>query len=177
MADTLFVKVNRFEALLQNNGLFKNKVEFTYIENNSEVRCIIDVRPGAVELLVQLKKSANCMIYSCESDTFTEAALEAIANSEAENNIFDEDLSDSIYSAFSYFNIWSVDQCSYKNGKFLKSLGVLSTFVEYSINDIWIVDDKPELVDFPSHAVSVAPYNGDPEDRELFRVMHQIFIN
>ena len=44
-----------------------------------------------------------------------------------------------------------------------------------NINDIWLIDDKPELVDFPSRVICVEPYTGDPRDVELLRLIHQIF--
>jgi len=177
MEGTLFTKVGGLSAVISNKKLYKNSVKFAYLENNCEITCTIDIRPGAAELLLQLDMLATHMVYSCESDEFIEAALDAIAKAEVEKNAIDEDFSDSVYCAFSDLDIWSVDQCIYQDGKFLKSLGVLSDFVDHSINDVWIIDDKPEQVDFPSHAIAVSSFNGDPEDRELFRLMHQIFIN
>lgn len=43
------------------------------------------------------------------------------------------------------------------------------------MSSIWIIDDKPELVDFSSHVIPVSTFTSDPEDFELYRVMHQIY--
>ncbi len=173
---TLFKKVFRHEIITSSEISYLNTITFSYVENSNELSCTILLRPGVTELLTKLSQSVDYMIYSSETDSFIQAAMDAIAQSEAEQNADNEDLCELIFDAMSNVHFWSIDQCIYKEGLFFKSLGSLAEFAEKSINDIWIIDDKPDQIDFSSHALSVSTFNGDLQDKELVRIIHQIFI-
>jgi hypothetical protein len=103
---------------------------------------------------------------------FIEAVLKAI-NLKLLNDQSDRNNAEYIGIQDSYF--WSKDQCIKKDDVYLKSLGAVNEYSLSNINDIWLIDDKPHLVDFPSHVIPVTTFKGDPEDSELLRVMYQIF--
>jgi hypothetical protein len=59
----------------------------------------------------------------------------------------------------------------------MKSLSEVSYHFDSLIQDIWLIDNKPELLDFPNHGVFIPEFTGDPEDRELLKLTEKLFIN
>jgi len=130
------------------------------------------LRPKLGELLVELNQHAIVVVYSSMRKEFVEAALAAI-NLTLLNEHNDQNNAEFIGIQDSYF--WSKDQCIKKDDDYLKSLGAVNEYSLSNINDIWLIDDQPHLVDFPSHVIPVSTFKGDPEDSEFLRVIHQIF--
>jgi len=171
---TLFYSIKSSDTPNLSNTCLKNAIEFIYDEAGIEEKHFVLARPGTTELLMELKKYTSLMIYSSESDEFIDAAMLALSIAQG-----DPDIDDCDYQADAYMNlyVWSKKQCIPTTEGFKKSLGLLSRLSDDGINDHWIIDHRPDLVDFPSHVISVSEFTGDPTDRELYRVCDQLFIN
>lgn len=169
---TLFWKLSMPEAASISEVWLKSSVK---VESDEGSHIVIP-RPGAAELLVELERHACPMIYSAQNEEFIEKAL--LQLSIAQGN--PDTCSDAEYEkseAFYDHYVWSRDQCIAGPEGFRKSLGTLSEFSDNSINDIWLIDHSLERVDFPNHVIGVTEFKGDPQDRELFKVIDQIFVN
>jgi hypothetical protein len=171
---TLFYRIKSTEHLTLSDDYFKTAVEVVYEENGTVKRDFIIERPGATQLLVELDNYASPMIYSSETDEFIEAALLALSTSKINQ---DTDECSSHADVYMELYIWSREQCIPTSNGFLKSLGILSHVSDDGINDHWFIDSRPDLVDFSSHVVAVSDFTGDLNDRELYRIIDQIFIN
>jgi hypothetical protein len=170
---TLFHKATPSEA---------EKLEDPWLHEAVSINCdgrshVVIPRPGALDLLLELDKYACPMIYSSQKEGFIEAALLQLAISLTDTNRFDDESDYERSDAYMDHCVWSQDQCIAGIDGYQKSLGTLSEFTDNGINDIWLIDHKPELVDFPSHVISVSEFFGDPFDRDLFRVADQIFMD
>lgn len=150
----------------------KDAISIKYENRKSIYMYQVVLRPKLNEFLIELNQHATVIAYSSMHKDFIEAALKAI-NQTLLSEQSNQNNAEFIGIQDSYF--WSVDQCIKKNDVYLKSLGAVNEYSLSNINDIWLIDDKPELVDFPSHVIPVSTFKGDPEDLELFRIMHQIF--
>ncbi|WP_415900839.1 NIF family HAD-type phosphatase [Neptuniibacter sp. QD48_11] len=169
---TLFWKLGLSDATALPEDWLKNAVS---VESNEGCHIVIP-RPGAAELLVELERHACPMIYSAQNEEFIEKALLQLSIAQGDpDTCTDEEYEKS--EAFYDHYVWSRDQCIAGPEGFRKSLGTLSEFSDNSINDIWLIDHSPERVDFPNHVIGVAEFTGDPQDRELFKVIDQIFVN
>ncbi|UTW02820.1 hypothetical protein KDX31_15950 [Amphritea atlantica] len=135
-------------------------------------------RPGSIELLVQLHRYANPVIYSSVTEEFIESLLLTLSIAQGDPDA--EDYSDKraegagvcmdLYS-------WSRKQCIQTQKGYKKSLGHFCEHNDLGINNVWMITAKPELVDITNRTVAVPPYYGDPDDRALFKLMDDIFIN
>ncbi len=150
----------------------KDSVHIKYKNKKGLYNYEIILRPKLGELLIELNQHAIVVVYSSMHKEFIEAALKAI-NLKLLNAQNHQNNAEFIGIQDSYF--WSKDQCIKKDDVFLKSLGAVNEYSLSNINDIWLIDDQPELVDFPSHVIEVSTFKGDPEDSELLRLMYQIF--
>ncbi|MEM5529724.1 NIF family HAD-type phosphatase [Gammaproteobacteria bacterium AS21] len=151
-------------------------IDVNYVQNDILEHKVLIERPGAAELLVELNKYCEIMIYSYLPEAFIEEALLRLSIAQGDPDFCTDD---ELEKGEAYYGryIWSRDQCVKDGENYLKSLGILSDFSDDNINDIWLIDNKSELVDFPSHVVSVSDFLGDPEDKDLYRIMEEIFIN
>lgn len=154
----------------------KNSVEIEYPVGDNLESCTLLQRPGAADLMLELAKYANPMIYSSLPEEFIEEALLKLSIAQGDP----DDCTDLEYAkatAYDGHYVWSRDQCIDAPDGYRKTLGTLAEFSDHEINDIWLIDHRPDFVDFPSHVVKVAYFTGDPADRDLFRVIEQIFID
>jgi len=151
-------------------------IDVKYTQNDLLEHKVLIERPGAAELLVELNKYCEIMIYSYLPEAFIKEALLRLSIAQGHpDSCTDEELEkgEAYYGRY----IWSRDQCVKDGENYLKSLGILSDHSDDNINDIWLIDNNSELVDFPSHVVSVSNFLGDPEDNDLYRIIDEIFIN
>lgn len=169
---TLFWKLNPSDATALPKDWLQNAVS---VESNEGCHIVIP-RPGAAELLVELERHACPMIYSAQNEEFIEKALLQLSIAQGDPDTCTDEEYEKSETFYDHY-IWSRDQCIAEPEGFRKSLGTLSEFSDNSINDIWLIDHEPERVDFPSHVISVTEFGGDPEDRELFRVIEERFVN
>jgi len=121
-----------------------------------------------------LSNHVGLVVYTSQSKDFVEAVLLAISTAL-------EKKEDYVTRQMSYlirdFYYWSREQCIERDDQFHKTLAIIDEYSFTCMSSIWIIDDKPQLVDFTSHVIPVSTFKGDPEDLELFRIMHQIFID
>lgn len=171
---TLFYRIKPSDTSELCADWLKNAVEVVAKKQNAEEKWLVLARPGATELLMALDKYASPMVYSSESDEFIDAALLALSIAQGDPDI---DYCDSEAEAYMDLYVWSQKQCILTNEGYKKSLGLLSELSDHGINDHWLIDHRPDLADFPSHVIAVSEFTGDPADRDLYRVMDQIFIN
>lgn len=170
----ILCKIKPEDKKSQSTDWLEETIKIEYEEYGRSFEYLIYFRPKLMELLNTLDDYVFTAIYSSESDEFIDAVLVALAQKidqyygKASSRKFD-------IIKNNYF--WSQNQCIQKGEKFLKSLGVVEQYSLSGINNIWLIDDRPELVDFTSHVIPVSSFKGDPEDLELFRVMHQIFLS
>ena len=141
---------------------FDNALHLKFYEKGEGLEYLIVLRPYALELIRDLNRYTNSIVYSEESDEFIEAFLKMFSDNYKE------------YSFRSDF-YWSINQCIKQGVTITKSLGALQEYSTVGINDIWLIDNEPSFADFQSHVIPVNYFFGDPKDLELFRVRHQIF--
>lgn len=136
------------------------------------------VRPGAMDLLVQLRKYANPVIYSSLTEEFIESLLLtlSIAQGDPDAENYSDERAEAAGVCMDLYS-WSRKQCIQTQKGYKKSLGHFCEHNDLGINNVWMITAKPELVDIANRTVAVLPYYGDPDDRALFKLMDDIFIN
>lgn len=170
---TLCHVINQQEAVTLPKSWLISAVEMNAGEERSYEKCIVIPRPGAIELLLELERYTSPMIYSSETDAFIEDMMVAFAIAQGDPEV---DGVAEKSDAFMDIYTWSRDQCIETNRGYEKSLSALvDTY--YHIDDVWLIDDRPELVDFPQRVLTVPSFYGDPNDRALFNLIDQVFIN
>lgn len=170
---TLFYVIKYEQATTLPKSWLVGSIELGACNKKEYEHCIVLPRPGAPELLLELKRYTSLIIYSCESGGFIDDAMVAFSIIQGDPEV---DGVEEKANAFMDIYTWSREQCIETNRGYEKSLGALAdTF--YHIDDVWIIDDQPDLVDFPSHVLTVPSFYGDPTDRILFKLMDDIFIN
>ncbi|MBR9869469.1 MAG: hypothetical protein GYB20_01815 [Oceanospirillales bacterium] len=170
---TLFHVIKYEEATTLPKSWLVDSIELGGCKKKEYEHCIVLLRPGTPELLLELKRYTTPMIYSCESDGFIDDVMVAFSIAQGGPEV---DGVEEKANAFMDIYTWSREQCIETNRGYEKSLGALvDTY--YHIDDVWIIDDQPDLVDFASHVLTVPRFFGDPTDRALFKLMDDIFIN
>ena len=170
----ILFKIDPLEESDQPEGWFDGATYVEYEEAGIKYQYLIRFRPILAKLLIQLNRYTVLVVYSSQSKEFVEAVLKVLnIKLQKTHPSKNEDKFAGIQDAY----FWSRDQCIKKKSGFIKSLGAVNEYSMSNINDIWLIDDKPELVDFPSRVICVEPYTGDPRDVELLRLIHQIFNN
>jgi len=168
----MYIIKHEEESLLPDNWLI-NAIDIVPCRDEDEEHCVVIPRPGMTELLIALKKYASPMIYSTESDAFIEEVMVAFSIDQGDpvdTVAFEKS------RAYMDLYTWSQLQCVNTNDGYKKSLVTLAECSKNKINDVWIVDDKPTLVDLPAHVLAVPSFFGDPEDRALFKLIDKLFI-
>ena len=168
----ILCKASPEELLEQPESWFDEPLYIQYKEAGEAFEYHICIRPKLVELLSSLNNHVAIVVYSSESNEFIEAVLLAVSTALANKEDYVARQMSSLIRGFYY---WSKDQCIEKDGDFLKALAVVAEYSFTHMNRIWLIDDKPHLVDYSSHVIPVSTFKGDTEDLELLRVMHQIF--
>jgi hypothetical protein len=154
----------------------KQAINISYTEDGIESSYRVIERPGAAELLVELSKHAGSMIYSSLPLIQIEEIMLRLSIAQGDPDTCTmQELKKG--EAFYHQYVWSRDQCVPDKNGYIKSLGTLSEFSDEQINDIWLIDHKPEFVDFPSHVLTVTKFDGCPDDKDLYRLIDQLFIN
>ena len=163
-----------FKRKWDENG-FNINLDFTKNPRNESV---IIPRPGFAEFITQLSWHAVPVIYS----SFTGDHLRRIMHTLS--SAYDPDDSEqqtqlsreTTYACWRMLQ-WSREQCIQTNIGFKKSLGHFAKQNNIQINDLWLIDSRPDMVDFPNHVIQIPPFYGDPSDRALFKLIDDIFIN
>jgi len=154
----------------------ENLIEVKYQSNGVNQKCLLLERPGAGDFLCLLAKHALYFIYTSQEIEFAEEALLQLSIAQGHPDTCSEIEYDR-GEAYMDLGIWARKQCMKKNGQYMKSLGEVSYYFDSLIKDIWLVDNKPELLDFPSHGIYIPEFTGDPEDRELSKLADRIFVD
>jgi hypothetical protein len=173
---TLFKKIKHCERSSVPRSWRANAIEMTYSLDSFTEKHLLLERPGAADLLLSLTKHAETMIYSSQEPEFIEQALLQLSIAQGNPDTC-SDIEYDRAAAYVDQSYWSRDQCMHKSGVYLKSLGAVAEHSDSCINDIWLIDHKPNLVDFPSHVVTVPEFTGDADDRELYKLVDRIFVN
>lgn len=173
---TIFCKINASSAEKIAKNWLVNAIEVDCCLEDDREKQVIIPRPGATELLVELARYSNPMIYSSLPIEVIEETMLQLSIAEA-NPEEGGDIEYERSEAYIGHYVWSSEQCIKDSSGYRKSLGVLSEFSDNAINNIWIIDHKPERVDLPTRVIAVSEFKGDPEDRDLFRLIDDVFIN
>ncbi len=173
---TLFRKIRPSNISSTPKQWLDGAIEITYSQADQVEKNILIQRPGAADLLVELSKHVSLMVYSSQTSEFIDEALLqlSIVQGDPDNCT---DLEYARAEAYYNLDVWSRDQCIEAKEGYRKSLGTLSEFFDSGINDIWLIDHKPEQVDFSNHVICVSEFFGDPDDRELYKLIDKMFIN
>ena len=173
---TLLKKINYSEGLDTPKSWKIGAVEVECSSDGFIQKHILLQRPGAADFIVELNKYAETVIYSSQKLDFIAESLLQLSIAQGDPDFCSEkELTRG--AAYMDLGMWGQDQCMNKSGVYMKSLGVLSDYVDTQISDTWLIDHKPGLVDFPCHVVTLPEFKGDPEDRELYKLADRIFIN
>jgi len=145
---------------------------------SSDYEFVIVPRPGFAELITELRCHAVPVIYSSFSKDHVDRIMRALS---AAYDIEDPEQLTELSRETTYacwrMPQWSREQCIQTDNGYEKSLGHFAKQNNIQINDLWLIDNRPDMVDFPSHVIQVPPFYGDPDDRALFTLIDDIFIN
>lgn len=171
---TLLCISNKSHPLQQTKPEWLSKgLDVEFDDSGAGNKFVILPRPGLTELLLELKEYAVPVIYTDLSEENIEKIMLSLSMS------YSGDDDESVDASYAYMDIytWAIEQCIPSKNGYIKSLGHYSEFTETYINTLWMITNKPELVDIPCRVMQVPQYYGDPEDRALFNLMNNIFIN
>ncbi len=156
-----------------------NGINIHFDDNqNPRNEFVIIPRPGFAELITELSGHAVPVIYSSLTDSHLNRIMHALSSAyDLEDTEQQTQLSrETTYACWRMLQ-WSREQCIQTNIGFKKSLGNFAKHNNIQINDLWLLDSRPDMVDFPSHVIQVPPFYGDPNDRALFELIDDVFIN
>ena len=145
---------------------------------NPRNESVIIPRPGFAELITQLSWHAVPVIYSNFSDDHLSSIMHSLSSGyDPDDSEQQTQLSRETTYACTRMLQWSREQCIQTNIGLKKSLGHFAKQNNIQINDLWLIDNRPDMVDFPNHVIQIPPFYGDPNDRALFKLIDDIFIN
>lgn len=149
-------------------------IDVVFDETDTKNQYSILPRPGLTEFLIELRKYAGVAIYTNLTEDLIDKIMMALSIAQRES-----DADENFEAALAYMSIylWCIEQCIPTTRGYEKSLGHFSENEDIPINKLWMITDKPELVDFQSHTFTVPSYHGDPNDRVLFQLIDEIFVN
>ena len=176
LEEVLFKKVEYSDRSTVPQAWQAALIEVNYQLDGVDQKCLLIERPGAGDFLCLLNKHATYSFYTSQEFEFAEAALLQLSIAQGDPDTC-SDIECDRGEAYMGASIWAREQCMKKNGQYMKSLGEISYFFDSQLNDTWLIDNKPELLDFPTHGVFIPEFTGDPEDRELLKLTEKLFIN
>lgn len=177
--NTLFCIVNK-STFPQSNSIqtkfewFERGIDVVFDEADTKNQYSILPRPGLTEFLIELRKYSGTSIYANLIEDHIYKIMNALSFSQGDINV-DENYEAA--AAYLYSYSWCIEQCIPTAKGYEKSLGHFSGHEDIPINKLWMITDKPELVDFQNRVVTVPSYYGDPEDRVLFQLIDELFVN
>lgn len=179
---TLIYLVNRTINTIHQEFDFKKQ----WLDNgininlNSDPRneFVILPRPGFAEFITELSHHAVPVIYSNLTNNHLRGIMHTLSSAYDLDDVEEQtQLSrETTYACWKMLQ-WSREQCIHTNIGFKKSLGHFAQHNNIQINDLWLIDNRSDMVDFPSHVIQIPPFYGDPSDRALFTLIDDIFIN
>lgn len=156
-----------------NNIDVNNEYTFPVLRHPPNKDFFVTVRPGAVELMVELIKYALPYFYT---ELSRSEALDITYHLHM-NDHHDSDWAEALAVSSVNIPVLSKEHCSETPFGPKKLLGNLSEETDWPINHLWMIDRPSALVDFPSKLITVPEFNGDMSDRHLYDLIERIFIN
>nr|WP_276202610.1 NIF family HAD-type phosphatase [Marinobacterium rhizophilum] len=138
----------------------------------SDSDLIIIPRPGLIELFSELERYASPIIYTDMKVSDVDKVMSTLSNYYLG---VDDSCNLETFSCDLDVFAWSLDQCVQTDKGPMKYLGYLSERCHVFINDLWIITDRPQLVDIRDRVVEVSSFFGDPNDKELLYLKDSLF--
>ena len=150
------------------------------LDANKETRneLVLIQRPGFAEFITELSAYAVPVIYSNLAEKHLRSVMHTLSSAYNPDDP-EQETQLSRETTYACWRIpqWSRKQCIETNTGLKKSLGHFAKLNNIQINDLWLIDNRPDMVDFPSHVIQIPPFYGDPNDRVLFKLIDDIFNN